>query len=72
MSELLPFGSVKRCTKCLSIYLSRKYVSSMCQVLTVPERFEYTPEHLLVTCEECGCSWREQCADAGPQVKEGG
>jgi predicted nucleic-acid-binding Zn-ribbon protein len=61
------FKSVENCKKCGSnIYTpayklftgKRKYVSAF-----IDTNGDVIPEHLEVTCRECGFTWQETCAD---------
>jgi predicted nucleic-acid-binding Zn-ribbon protein len=71
--ELLPFGSVDRCPKCGNTTRTRKYKGQYQTFGSARDeitRFdEGLPEHLDVTCVECGYVWCEQCADASVKAR---
>ena len=67
------FASVKNCEKCNAnvftpidkVFMGkRKYVPA-----SIGENENVIPEHLEVTCHDCGFTWQEQCSDSDSGVE---
>ena len=58
--KLQQFDKRPICPKCESRTLSKKYWKESQDKFTL----EIEPAYIRVTCDECGYSWKMECADA--------
>lgn len=73
--ELPPFGTAERCAKCTCPDIDDRYHRGIPGFiysgddLTLAVSHTDTRECLLRTCQDCGWSWLEACADADHVVQ---